>query len=179
MTDKLRTYAALVLLISLDGLVQAAEPPAVEAETSSPSTALPEEITVTGQKLFRVLQQQIEEAEDLMYGLFNDFNDDDRYDIHCASEASIGTRIRQRVCRPEFVARAERAVAQDFLAQSQGFTSTNPPPVQAEMGLHYPVLEEKLREAVSESLEFRNAVIRHHELREELQQRFGTYFDDD
>lgn len=137
---------------------------------------LPEEITVTGQKLFIVLKQQIEEAEDHMYGLFNDMNEDDRYDIHCTWEAPLGTRIRQRVCRPEFVANADRAVAQDFLAQVQGFTTTNPPPVQAEMGFHYPILEEKLKEALVESPEFADAVIRHYELREELARRTATHF---
>lgn len=177
--------AMWVLLCSLTGATQvawgqeaAADQEALPEEPRR-RDVLPEEITVTGQKLFIVLKQQIEEAEDLMYGLFNEMNEDDRYDIHCTWEAPLGTRIRQRVCRPEFVANADRAVAQDFLAQVQGFTATNPPPVQAEMGFHYPILEEKLKEALVESPEFADAVIRHHELREELARRTATYFGQD
>ena len=151
----------------------------VEPDASEQSNVLPEEITVTGQKLFIVLKQQIEEAEDLMYGLFNEMNEDDRYDIHCTWEAPLGTRIPQRVCRPEFVANADEAVAKNFLAERMGFTTTNPPPVQAEMGFHYPVLEEKLREALVESPEFAEAVLRHHELRQEFAERTATYFGQD
>lgn len=186
-----RKAAIVTLLSSAAATGQVAAVQAAEAQTEAlsdqeaqPETArqrevLPEEITVTGQKLFIVLKQQIEEAEDLMYGLFNDMNEDDRYDIHCTWEAPLGTRIRQRVCRPEFVANADEAVAKDFLAQSQGLTTTNSPPVQAEMGFHYPILEEKLREALVESPEFAEAVVRHHELREEFQRRTSTYFGQD
>lgn len=182
MTDKLRIVLPMLLFATLTGMARAAEPAAVEeqeVETSSPSTALPEEIVVTGQKLLRVLNKQIEEAEDAMYGLFNELNDDDRYDIHCRWEAPLGTRMRQRVCRPEFLDNADRAVAKDFLAEAQGFTSTNAPPVQVEMAIHYPVLEEKLKEVLVESPEFADAVLKHHELREELEQRRTQYFDDE
>ena len=182
MTPDLRTIPALLLLLCLSfpaSAQPAAEEQATAPQTSAPPTALPEEITVTGQKQMGLLRRQIEDAEDLMYGLFNEWNDDDRYDIHCRWEAPLGTRIRQRVCRPGFVADADRAVATDFVGQVQGFAATTPPPVAAEMALHYPVLQQNLRTVPGSSAEFADAVSRHHQLREELEQRRTTYFEDD
>ena len=182
MTSDLRTTPALLLLLGLCSIINAqplSDEQGVTPPSASPSTALPEEITITGQKHIGLLRKQVEEAEDLMYGLFNELNDDDRYDIHCRLEAPLGTRIRQRVCRPTFVADADRAVALDFVGQVQGFAATNPPPVAAEMSRHYPILEEKMKTVLGSSPDFADAVVRHHQLREELAQRRTTYFGDD
>ena len=42
-------------------------------------------------------------AQDRMFGLFNELNDDDRYDIECTVETVTGSLISQRVCQPEFL----------------------------------------------------------------------------
>lgn len=182
MTSALRTIPALLLVLGLSSTGNAQplnDEQGVTPQRPVPSTALPEEITITGQKHIGLLRKQVEEAEDLMYGLFNKLNDDDRYDIHCRLEAPLGTRIRQRVCRPTFVADADRAVALDFVGQVQGFAATNPPPVAEEMARHYPILEEKFKTVVGSSPDLADAVSRHHQLREELEQRRTTHFGDD
>lgn len=137
---------------------------------------LPEEITVTGQKLFSTLQAQIRDAEDRMYGLFNELNPDDIYDIHCIWEAPLGTRIRKRECRPEFVSRAQRDEAQNFLSQMSGMGSVNPTPVMAQLAFHYPILADKMKALVSENPALLEAVLRHYELRKELEERKSAYF---
>lgn len=149
-----------------------------ETATASPGTRerLPEEITVTGQKLFSTLNAQIREAEDRMYGLFNELNTDDVYDIHCVWEAPLGTRIKKRECRPEFVNRAQRDEAQNFLSQMSGFGSVNPTPVMAQLAHHYPILADKMKALIRENPELLDAVVRHYELRKELEERKSAYF---
>lgn len=163
----------------LIGLLTGFSSLATYAATPEPREQLPEEITVTGQKLFSALNKQIRAAEDAMYGLFNELNDDDLYDIRCIWEAPIGTRIRKRNCRPEFVNRATSEEAQDFIAQVQGFGNNNPTPVMAQLAFHYPVLADKMKTLVSENPELLDAVVHHYELRKELDARKSSYFFED
>lgn len=170
-------YSFLVITGGFAGILCTNSAGAMEAPPENVrAERLPEEITVTGQKMFRVLDQQIRAAEDAMYNIFNDINDDDRYDIHCIDEAPLGTRIKQRVCKPGFVIDSETLNAQDYIAKAQGFASANPPPVQAEIAFGYPVLEEKMKDAVRENPDLLEAVTRHYELREELKNRKSNFF---
>jgi len=38
------------------------------------------------------------------FDLFNSFNDDDEFNVHCRRVARIGTHIKKRVCKPNYVA---------------------------------------------------------------------------
>lgn len=133
----------------------------------------PEEVIVTGRAPDRVLEKQIRAAEDRMYGLFNELNTDDQYDIHCRWRAPIGTRLRQRQCRPTFFDRATEDNAAAFLAQALGAHASGGPldAVNAKLNHHYPILEEKLREATLQHPELFDAIQRHNALREELEAR--------
>lgn len=156
------------VLLATPLLAQTAERPAPER--------LPEEITVTGQRLFSTLQKQIREAEDRMYGLFNELNTDDLYDIHCAWEAPLGTRIRQRNCRPNFYVRATERDAQAFLGLVRGETGGVATPVSAELAVHYPILQRRMEELVREHPELREAVAKLLDARRQLDERKSSYF---
>lgn len=124
---------------------------------------LPEEVVITGRKLFRTMEREIREAEDRMYGLFNELNGDDYYDITCTWVKPPNSNVRQRQCAPAFVRDAQEDEALAYM----GWGVTNP--TMSVAGQHYPLLEEKLREVLVEHPEFVEAVIEHHELRQELE----------
>lgn len=156
----------------------AREPGAVQGTEDGARERLPEEVIVTGQRLFRDLERRIREAEDHMYALYNDLNDDDRYDFHCRWDQPTGTRIRVRNCRPQFLIQATTEEATNFLQTQQGFMGNGALPVVSVLEYHTPILEEKLKGFISENDELFDAVVHHHELREELKARRSTYFGD-
>jgi hypothetical protein len=49
------------------------------------------------------LLQAVHTAEDDFFSLFNELNNDARLDFHCYQEAPLGRRLKQRVCRANFV----------------------------------------------------------------------------
>jgi hypothetical protein len=50
------------------------------------------------------LAEEIEEAENRFFALFNELNKDDRYDTRCVySRVRSGGRMQSRICLPEFV----------------------------------------------------------------------------
>ena len=49
------------------------------------------------------LLQAVHTAEDNFFSSFNELNDDARLDFHCYQEAPLGRRLKQRVCRANFV----------------------------------------------------------------------------
>jgi len=143
----------------------------------------PEEIIVTGQQSLHALELKIELTQDRMFGLFNDLNDDDNYDIRCTREAETGTRISQRVCRPEFLRKAIELNARAFLAGAQGSSSGEQASgtgaihslaPQAEINFRYPILKEKMATLVERNPEFAEAVAEHQELIEEMQRRTSS-----
>jgi hypothetical protein len=57
-----------------------------------------DEITVMGARSLAMMRAEVIKAEDAIYELFNELNDDDGYDIICKKETRIGSQIPQRVC---------------------------------------------------------------------------------
>jgi hypothetical protein len=72
-----------------------------------------DEVTVEGQRLDQ-MRERIVAAEDRFYALYNELNKDDEFDVHCAKEAPLGTRLRKRTCEPVFYTRAEEEYGVSF-----------------------------------------------------------------
>ena len=109
-----RTAISLALLILLVG----GQAMAVEnADPSTPpatgQTSL-DELVVNGKKLHERLAE-IYKTEDRFYALYNQLNANHDFDMHCAEEARTGTVLLQRVCRPEYIEKAEAEQARAFL----------------------------------------------------------------
>jgi len=104
-------FIASSLAILLVGQVASAQAPA--------SVQQLDEVTVEGQRLYQ-MRQRIVAAEERFYALYNELNKNDEFDVHCANEAPLGTRLRQRVCRANFIATAEAEFAVSFVAQLAG-----------------------------------------------------------
>ena len=108
-----RTAASLALLLLLVG----GQALAVEnADPTSPATGQTslDEIVVNGKKLYERLAE-IYKTEDRFYALYNQLNANHDFDMHCAAEARTGSILLQRVCRPEYIERAEEEQAKAFL----------------------------------------------------------------
>jgi hypothetical protein len=78
-----------------------------------------EEITVIGQRSLRLLRLEVQLERERVYGLFNSLNSDDQFDIHCRNAPRTGTRIPQRVCRPQYADNAAGDAGEEFVRRLQ------------------------------------------------------------
>jgi len=107
----------LLVLLAAVTLGRAAAQPALEASTERPSERAEqiEEMTVVGQRPLRELRVEVQLARERVYDLFNALNANDEFDIRCRSVPRTGTRIPQRVCRPQFADAATADAGAGFL----------------------------------------------------------------
>lgn len=92
---------AVVLLFALTPLGMCRIAAAQEGEPEPAETI--EEIVVYGNKSLVRLRLELYKAEDAVFDLFNSLNSDDEFDIHCYKEAPIGSHIKKRVCKTNYV----------------------------------------------------------------------------
>jgi hypothetical protein len=174
-----RTIHATALVVSLAALALIQPAAAMEA----PNTEAPEEIIVVGQQSLTQLKVEIELAQDRMFGLFNELNDDDRYDIHCFGETRTGTLIGERECKPVFLRNSMSQYGKAYLAGVQGMSAfvgeqgmANVVAMEPQAAINhgYPILQEKMTALVEQNPEFAESVAKHHELIEEYDQRTSS-----
>jgi hypothetical protein len=87
----------VVLLLPLSAVCQSL--PLVSEESSGTM----EEVIVLGSMPLTQLKREMYRAEEDLYDLFNSNNSDVAFDIRCYEEAPTGSKIKRRVCRPNFV----------------------------------------------------------------------------
>ena len=78
-----------------------------------------EVITVVGQKSRRDLRLEVQEMREQVYGLFNELNSNDEFDVHCENVTVTGSRIPHRVCRPQFAINATSDAGGEFARSLQ------------------------------------------------------------
>jgi hypothetical protein len=107
----------LVSIAALGGAVALAQSESTRRERASDSTPqeAPEEVIVRGRRLAE-LKLEMEVARERAYGLFNDLNDDDDFDVYCRDEGRTGTRSKQRVCRAQFEDRISASASKGYLS---------------------------------------------------------------
>jgi hypothetical protein len=108
MNRKTALEVMAILALAAARVAQAAAVSAV-AET----TELPE-VKVEGRRLSQ-MRQDIIKAEDRFFAAFNELNKDDDFDMHCATQAPLGTHIQTRVCRVRFYEKAQEEEAHAFV----------------------------------------------------------------
>ena len=74
-----------------------------------------EEITVLGERSFFTLRLEIEAAEEEVYGLFNELNTNDDFDVKCTREVYTGSHFKRRSCMAAYLREAEAENAQNQL----------------------------------------------------------------
>ena len=137
---------------------------------------LPEEVEVIGQRQLFMLEEQLVEAEDAVFALYNELNTDDLYDVKCEWEKPLGTNMRHRVCRPGFIQAAERSRGQEYMSNINGMGFTTGTSVELDNERHNPILKRKLQEAVQSSPELADLMMEHQELKAALEERKSGLF---
>lgn len=159
-----RHYCLVALLASMgSSIARAAEP-------------LPEEVEVIGQRQLYMLEEQLIEAEDAVFALYNELNTDDLYDVSCEWVKPLGTNMKHRVCRPGFIQRAEQSRGQEYMSNITGMGFTTGTSVELENERHNPILKRKLQEAVASSPELADLMMEHQELKAALEERKSGLF---
>ena len=74
-----------------------------------------EEITVLGERTFFTLRLEIEAAEEEVYGLFNELNTNDDFDVKCTREVNIGSHFKRRRCMAAYLREAQAENTQNYL----------------------------------------------------------------
>jgi hypothetical protein len=100
--------------LALAGMGFIAAPQLVAAAQSLQDEQL-DEVTVKGTPLRR-MRAELLALEDRFYALYNLLNKDKDFDVHCYSEAPLGTRLKSRICRVAYVEEAQADRGQAFVA---------------------------------------------------------------
>lgn len=79
-----------------------------------------EEIIVYGNKSLHTLREETIAAEEAVFARYNEINSNDDFDIHCYEEARTGTRIKTRICVPNYVKRITRDPRQSTFIKAAG-----------------------------------------------------------
>ena len=99
-------------------------PPDITATAPAKPDGQLDEIIVQGTRLWQ-MHKAITDADDRFFARYNEINRNHDFDVHCAMEAPLGTKLKQRICRAAFQEKAEEEWARALL---QG-TAANPPEV--------------------------------------------------
>ena len=65
------------------------------------------------------MRQEVHRAEEIAFDLFNSLNSDDEYNIHCYEETPIGSHIKRRVCKVNYVKELTAAATARWLLSRQ------------------------------------------------------------
>jgi hypothetical protein len=119
------------------------------------------------------------ESEQIAYDIFNQFNDEKRFNISCSVEEQTGSHFTRQVCQPEFEIQATRSHAQDYLDSMPGRLAGLPQgsvapthsaiPMEMEINRHQPAFRRKLQDVAEKHPEFLEAIKRYAELREKYE----------
>ena len=111
-----------------------------------------DEVTVLGVRELGALRAEVTRAEDRAYTLFNELNDDDRYDVICKKETRLGSQIPRRICQMRIVREAMSDVAEDWYEDGH---KSRPNLV---MSKHNEIFREKLTKLANENPELLEAL---------------------
>lgn len=116
--------AGVALLFALTPPGMGKSPSVPQGEPEDSTTI--DEIIVYGSKSLNQLRLEMNRAEEIVFDRFNSLNSDDEYDIHCYKEAKIGSRIKRRICRANYVRHlTSEAISQTVTGQSNSDRTEN------------------------------------------------------
>ena len=107
--------AVLSLVLITSGNCQSVS----DSEAAPDTEETIEEIRVYGDKSLGRLRQEAYDAEEIFFDSFNALNSDDDLDIHCYREAVTGSRLKRRVCKPNYLKRLEAEATRQMMLSLQ------------------------------------------------------------
>lgn len=146
----------LLLLCSIGCSFALAQDEAAEAG-AEPEEAI-DEITVYGEQSLSTLKMEYEAAELSFYNLYNELNDDRKYDVVCRKETRKGSHIKHRICWPRYQldARTQEARAKFFRGEID-------PGVMALDIAEEKVMKERIAKIAEENPQLLEALVEYHE----------------
>ena len=149
----------------------AQDPATEELVEGQPNEQIIDEVTVLGVRELADLRVEVIRAEDVVYDLYNELNDDDGYDIICKKETRIGSQIPKRVCQARLfrnaVAEAARDVAEGELMGG----------VKMNEAKHNAILREKMAALATKHPELLAALRKRLEVSKKFEQEWSKKFD--
>ncbi|HEX5046603.1 MAG TPA: hypothetical protein VFX89_05735 [Gammaproteobacteria bacterium] len=79
----------------------------------------PDEMIVRGRKSAFALQHEADLALEHVFDVFNQYNSDDDFDIHCSLKRVIGTRTKKQVCSPVYADKATAKAGRELTRRIQ------------------------------------------------------------
>lgn len=136
----------------------------VEADDSAdPMADEPvEEITVYGEKTVPAIKAQIFRADQTLYGIWNELNDDREFDVHCRLEGVYASRRKERVCLPAF----EQGILEESWDDLSTWTGAGRP--EAEIRRKREIMRQRMIEAAQQNPDLAAAIIERANLQREL-----------
>lgn len=153
---------------------------AMEAPLDAPASAAGvEEIEVIGQRNLLALRMQVEAAQEEVHLLFNDLNTDDDYDIVCKFQERYFSKMKEKICMPQYAWDIRAEEGRTFADKVQGIANAETAPANLKIDYSEPRLKEQMIEALRNSPELFDAIVKHATLMEELSNAQETYFGDE
>ena len=142
-----------------------------ELAADVPNEQIIDEVTVLGVRELADLRIEVFRAEDVVYDLFNELNDDDGYDIICKKETRIGSQIPKRVCQARLFRDAVAEATEDVV---EGEILSG---VAVNRAKHNVILREKMAALATEHPELLAALKKRMEISKKFEQERAKKFD--
>jgi len=121
-----------------------------------------DDITVVGKKSASELRRDVFEAEEDFYTLYNELNDEDDFHVSCFYETPTGTRIKNHVCRANYIAASYAKQANRRGMDRTRIASQDSDPAMAEKTARF---QTNLETLLAGSPELQNALARYNTAR--------------
>ena len=148
-----RFVACAILMVAVTSNVGLTQEP----EAASDSV---EEVIVYGKKSLTRLRAELHLAEENVFEMFNSLNSSDEFDIHCVDQSQAGTRIKRRVCKPNYAKDLRSQATQRWLNSGDANTTDgqNFVPMSAQIQAKEKQLRAEMELLVMQHPEFLEAV---------------------
>ena len=124
----MRIVALMVcsVVVSVSGVALAQNEPAAPARSAgSPAGQAADEVIVTGKQLGE-LRVEIEKTRERAWGIFNQINSSNDFDVLCSDDTRTFSHAKQRVCQPRFEGRITSTAAREYMAALAMTCPANP-----------------------------------------------------
>lgn len=155
---------------------------AQQGDTSPTAETEPEEMVIRGDSPLHQIRAQMLSAEEQVYELFNQLNDEARFNVTCDIHQPTGTRFREQACLPRFVRDATRDHGRHYWETYRTFLDPHTPnegvyythaPMQTQIASQQEAFRDKMREVARDNPAFLEALARHSRLVEHYKAETG------